>query len=75
MLVCEKEKVAETTKLVDMLLDFLKTEFDVEHKTLTQNDEKFADWVGCSTPKNANRHPARSGTLVFGEGGLLKSHS
>ena len=73
MVVCEKEKVAETTKLVDMLFDFLSTEFNVDHAELTKNEDKFANWVGCSTPKNANRHPARSGTLVFGEGGLLKA--
>ena len=73
MIVCEKEKVAETTKLVDMLFEFLRSEFDVEHEDLSRNEDKFADWVGCSTPKNSNRHPARSGTLVFGEGGLLKA--
>ena len=73
MIVCEKDKVAETTKLVDMLLDFLKQEYDNDTSTLTHNEETFAEWVGCSTPKNANRHPARSGTLVFGEGGLLKA--
>jgi hypothetical protein len=73
MVVCEKEKVAETTKLVDMLFDFLRTEFTVPHATLTKSADKFAAWVGCSTPKNVNRHPARSGTLVFGEGGLLKA--
>ena len=73
MVVCEKEKIAETTKLVDMLFAFLKTDFDVHSDTLTRNDDKFAEWVGCSTPKNPNRHPARSGTLVFGEGGLLKA--
>ena len=73
MIVCEKEKVAETTKLVDMLFDFLKTEFDVDNSNLISSKDKFAAWVGCSTPKNENRHPARSGTLVFGEGGLLKA--
>ena len=34
MVVCEKEKVAETTKLVDMLFEFLRKEFDVEHAEL-----------------------------------------
>jgi hypothetical protein len=73
MIVCEKSKIAETTKLVDMLLQFMKEEYDVPHETLYHNEDKFADWVGCSTPKNKTRHPARSGTLVFGEGGLLKA--
>jgi hypothetical protein len=73
MIVCEKEKLAETTKLVDMLFEFLKDEFNVESNTLTKSADKFAAWVGCSTPKNENRHPARTGTLVFGEGGLLKA--
>ena len=73
MIVCEKTKVAEATKLVDMLLDFMKNEYDIEHEELVSAADKFADWVGCSTPKNAHRHPARSGTLIFGEGGLLKA--
>jgi hypothetical protein len=73
MVVCEKDKVAETTKLVDMLFDYLKAEYDVPSDYLLKTEDKFAEWVGCSTPKNANRHPARSGTLVFGEGGLLKA--
>lgn len=73
MIVCEKANIAETTKLVDMLLQFLKKEFDVDSDTLCHNEDKFAEWVGCSTPKNKNRHPARSGTLIFGEGGLLKA--
>jgi hypothetical protein len=73
MIVCEKKKIAETTKLVDMLLQYLKDEYDVESDTLERNEDKFAEWVGCSTPKNKNRHPARSGTLIFGEGGVLKA--
>ena len=73
MIVCEKGRVEETTKLVDMLLDFLKQEFNVQSKDLKKNPDKFAEWVGCSTPKNENRHPARSGTLIFGEGGRLKA--
>jgi hypothetical protein len=73
MIVCEKKKIAETTKLVDMLLQFMKEEYDVESDTLTKSKGKFADWVGCSTPKNKNRYPARSGTLIFGKGGLLKA--
>lgn len=73
MIVCEKSKIAETTKLVDMLLQYLKDEYDVESDELYHNEDKFAEWVGCSTPKNKNRHPARSGTLIFGEGGLLKA--
>jgi hypothetical protein len=73
MIVCEKKKIAETTKLVDMLLQFMKEEYDVESENLHNNEDKFAEWVGCSTPKNKNRHPARSGTLIFGEGGLLKA--
>lgn len=72
MIVCEKKKVAETTKLVDMLFDFMKQEYDVD-STLVKNADKFAEWVGCSTPKNSNRHPARSGTLVFGEADVLKA--
>jgi hypothetical protein len=73
MIVCEKNKIAETTKLVDMLLQFLKENYDADHDTLTKTEDKFADWVGCSTPKNVNRHPARSGTLIFGEEGVLKA--
>lgn len=73
MIVCEKEKLAETTKLVDMMFDFMKKEFNVASNNLTRSADKFASWVGCSTPKNENRHPARTGTLVFGEGGLLKA--
>jgi hypothetical protein len=73
MIVCDKSKIAETTKLVDMLLDFLKQEYTVESTDLQKNEDKFAEWVGCSTPKNPNRHPARSGTLIFGEGGILKA--
>ena len=72
MIVCEKERVVETTKLVDMMLDFMKQEFDVVSKDLTCSADKFSKWVGCTTPKNANRHPARSGTLIFGKGGRLK---
>ncbi len=34
---------------------------------------RFAAWAGCSTPKNVHRHPARSGTLVYGEAGVLKA--
>jgi hypothetical protein len=73
MVVCKKEKVAEMTKLVDMLFAFLKTAYDVHNDTLTRTEDKFAAWVGCSTPKNANHHPAHSGILVFGESGLLKA--
>ena len=73
IIVCEKTKLAETTKLVDMLLEFMKDEFNVESDTLIHSADKFADWVGCSTPKNENRHLACTGTLVFGEGGLLKA--
>ena len=51
MIVCEKEKVAETTKLVDMLFEFLKTEYDDDSSNLIRNKDKFAAWVGCSTPK------------------------
>ena len=73
MIVCDKTHIAEATKLVDMLFDFLKEEFDVEWNSLTHNADKFAAWVGCSTPQNQNRHPARSGTIVFGEAGVLKA--
>jgi hypothetical protein len=73
MIVCKKDTIAETTKLVDMMFQFLKEEFDVESDTLYYNEDKFAEWVGCSTPKNQNRHPARSRTLIFGEGRLLKA--
>ena len=37
------------------------------------NAGKFAKWLGCVTPNNNNRHPARSGTLIYGEERLLKA--
>ena len=73
MIVCEKAKIEEVTKLVDMMLAFFKENYDTYHESLTRSEDKFAEWVGCSTPKNHHRHPARSGTLIFGEGGLLKA--
>ena len=73
MIVCEKAKIEEVTKLVDMMLAFFKENYDVYHESLVRSEDKFAEWVGCSTPKNHHRHPARSGTLIFGEGGLLKA--
>ena len=73
MIVCDKAKVADVTALVDVFINFMKQEFDIEWEGLSRNEDKFAAWVGCSTPKNENRHPARSGTLVFGEAGVLKA--
>ena len=73
MIVCDKTHVAEATKLVDTLFAFMKEEFDIEWEGLSHSADKFAAWVGCSTPKNEHRHPARSGTLVFGEAGVLKA--
>ena len=28
---------------------------------------KFAEWLGCNNPENEDRHPAREGTLIYGE--------
>ena len=73
MIVCDKMQATEVSKLVDMFFNFLKQEFDIEWEGLNRNADKFAAWVGCSTPKNETRHPAGSGTLVFGEVGVLKA--
>ena len=73
MIVCDKTHVAVATQLVDTLFEFLKQEFDIAWEGLNRSADKFAAWVGCSTPKNEHRHPARSGTLVFGEAGVLKA--
>ena len=73
MIVCEKSVVAEATCVVDQMIVYLKEHFDVGRLNLDENAEKFADWVGCLTPKNHFRHPARTGTLLYGEESLLKA--
>ena len=73
MIVCEKSVVAEATCVVDQMIVYLKEHYDVGRLNLDENAEKFADWVGCLTPKNHFRHPARTGTLLYGEESLLKA--
>ena len=70
---CEKSVVAEATCVVDQMIVYLKEHYDVGRLNLDENAEKFADWVGCLTPKNHFRHPARTGTLLYGEESLLKA--
>ena len=34
---------------------------------------KFAEWLGCNNPKNADIHPAQAGTLIYVEERVLKA--
>ena len=69
MVVCSKSIIAEASEIVDQFLSFMKENFDASDESA----EKFATWLGSNTPKNYNRHPARSGTLVYGEERVLKA--
>ena len=73
-IVCSKSVIDEAALVTDAFLNFMKHNFD--EGTEAEGHEsavKFAEWVGCNTPEDDNRHPARSGTLVYGEERILKA--
>ena len=69
MIVCSKSVIAEASGIVDQFLSYMKENFDASDESA----ENFATWLGSNTPKNYNRHPARTGTLVYGEERVLKA--
>ena len=73
-IVCSKSVIDEAARLTDAFLEFMKHNFD--EGTEAEGHEsafKFAEWLGCNNPENTSRHPARSGTLVYGEERILKA--
>ena len=69
MIQCKKEAVSEVANIVDQFLAFMKGNFDDSDEPAAN----LAEWVGCNNPTNPSRHPARSGTLVYGEERMLKA--
>ena len=68
-IVCSKAAVEEATIITDRFIEFMKEHFDEGDDSAS----KFAEWLGCNTPNNESRHPARSGTLIYGEERVLKA--
>lgn len=59
---------------MDRFLEYMKTNFDEGTKGKGRDSaSKFAEWLGCHNPDNANIHPARMGTLIYGEEKVLKA--
>ncbi len=69
MIMCSKSVIAEASVIVDQFLAFMKEHFDASEESA----ENFAKWLGSNTSKNYNQHPARSGTLVYGEERVSKA--
>ena len=73
-IVCSKSVIDEAALVTDAFLNFMKRNFDEGSEAEGhESAAKFAEWVGCNNPENENRHPARSGTLVYGEERILKA--
>ena len=68
-IVCSKASVEEATLITDRFLQFMKDNFDDSENSASN----FAEWLGCNNPENEARHPARSGTLIYGEERVLKA--